>query len=631
MSNNILLDDHEDVEAAASSVMSPFPYRLFGIGMNKTGTTTFANAMRRLGVGPVASERIVHRTGITDLLMKDGNYEPALRFAGVYRVFEDRPWNIWDMYRRLDERYPGSRFILTVRKPDTWWRSVERWTTVTKPHIAQLYLEHLKAASLSKKDMVEAYLRYNQEVCDYFGGRKDFLVVDFEAGDEWKSLCSFLNLPIPDRRFPHANRQTYDKDDMFLNLKRKLRRKIDPNRKNTESILDVEHCVKCHEQLSPGRKRKIKNVLISMPAWTKLPYRWIQRRAFMLKHRQTDPGPRLARLKKEFPALTIDDMAVVTCFFNPGGYRSRTDNYRIFRRSLDACGLPVLTVELAFGNDPHLLNGEAGDLIQLRSPHTMWQKERLLNIGIQKLLDRGYRKIVWLDADVVFEDPVHWPWFVAAELEKSAMCQVFKGVTIEQEVGQDPVLGVSSTHYFKNIGSWLVQDRRGPSLKRIFGILNGYSGFGWAARSDVLEKLKLYDRGILGGGDKLIYYASCPLPENWQERIAKQLTTNFSPCGGCGFVNAAPEYHADYFSWANEWGRLVKGNVSFADLNIRALYHGELQHRQYRLRRDILLRHQFDPATDLATGSDGCWQWVSKKPGLHHQVQGYFFERKEDR
>lgn len=619
-----------DVMDPDAVVANPYPCRIFNVGMNKTGTSSFANAMRRLGVGPVASERVVQRTGMIEMLIEHGNYEPALRFAGVYRVFEDRPWNVWDMYRRLDERYPGSRFVLTSRKPESWWRSVSRWITVTKPHIAELYQKHLKAASLSEKDMVGAYLRYNQEVCDYFKNREDFLVVNFEAGDAWEPLCNFLNLPVPDRRFPHSNRQTYDKDDAFLTLKRKLRRKLNPDHKKSESILDVDHCVKCQELLNHGHKRKIKNALIGMPSWTKLPFRWVQKRAFLYKHRHTDTGPRLAEIKKRHPALTIDDMAVVTCFFNPGGYRSRVDNYYRFRRAMDACGLPVLTVELAFGNDPHMLDKGADELIQLRAPHTMWQKERLLNIGIQKLLERGYRKIVWIDADVVFEDPVNWPWFVAAKLEESPICQVFRGVVIDREPGLDPVPGVSSIYYLKCIGSWLVQERRGPSFKRVFGVLNGYSGFGWAARAEVLEQAKLYDRSILGGGDKLIYYASCPLPERWQERITKQLTTNFHPCGKCGYKNEAPHFHADYFAWANVWSGLVRGNVGFADLNIRALYHGELQHRQYRLRRDILLRHGFNPSSDLIMDANGCWSWASEKPGLHHQVHGYFFERKED-
>lgn len=624
-----ILDDIETPELE-NAVLSPYPFRVFGIGMNKTGTSSFANAMRRVGIGPVASERIVQRSGVIDLLIKDGNYEPALRFAGIYRVFEDRPWNVWDMYRRLDERYPGSRFILTIRSPETWWRSVERWVTVTKPHIGELYRTHLKVASLSEKDMVQAYLRYNQEVCDYFKGRDDFLMLNFEAGDEWDPLCRFLNIPVPDRKFPHSNRQTYEKDDAFLMMKRKLRRKINPKHKHEESILDVDHCINCHEPLTQSRKRKLKNALISMPAWTKEPYRRLQRRVFMIKNRQQDLGNQIAHLRKQNPSLTIDDMAVVTCFFNPGGYRSRTENYYRFRRSLDTCGLPVITVELAFGNDPFILDNQSGEILQLRSASPMWQKERLLNIGIEKMLGRGYRKIVWLDADVVFEDAARWPWIVAAKLEESAVCQVFKGVIIEREPGLDPVLGVSSMFYIEDAGSWMEQDRRGPSLKRLFGRLNGFSGFGWAARADVLEKVKLYDRAILGGGDKLIYYASIPVPQNWQARIAKQLVTNFAPCSACGNVNEAPEYHADYFAWAAEWSRVVKGQAGYAGLNIRSLYHGELQNRQYRLRRDILLRHKYDPRSDLHFNSAGCWEWASSKPRLHHHVHSYFFERKED-
>lgn len=197
--------DRRATEERAETEGTFFPYRVFGVGFNKTGTSSFSRALRELGVHPVASQELVHRTGIIDAVLERGDYEPALRFARMYRAFEDRPWNVWEMYRHLDERYPGSRFVLTVRDEESWWRSVERWITVSKPHVAERYRLHLRVPSLERTAMVDAYLRYNQEVIDYFRGRDDdFLVFDVAGGDGWEPLCGLLDLPVPRRDSPHA-------------------------------------------------------------------------------------------------------------------------------------------------------------------------------------------------------------------------------------------------------------------------------------------------------------------------------------------------------------------------------------------------------------------------------------------
>ena len=66
-------------------------------------------------------------------------------------------------------------------------------------------------------------------------------------------------------------------------------------------------------------------------------------------------------------------------------------------------GVHMLVVELAFNSRDHEIDHE--HVIQLRSNDIMWHKERLLNIGIQRLIEEGYEKIAWLDADIKFQTP----------------------------------------------------------------------------------------------------------------------------------------------------------------------------------------------------------------------------------
>jgi hypothetical protein len=86
----------------------------------------------------------------------------------------------------------------------------------------------------------------------------------------------------------------------------------------------------------------------------------------------------------------------------------------------------------------------------------------------------------------------------------------------------------------------------------------------------------------------------------------------------------------DYLAWAERWDRAVGGRTGWTDRTVLSLYHGNRADRRYVKRRDILLRHAFDPRRDLAQGAGGTWCWASPKPDLHLEVQNYFFERRED-
>jgi hypothetical protein len=82
--------------------------RVVGIGLPKTGTTSLGYCFRRFG--------FKHRTFDMDLAMKvkRNQIDEALRDAEKFEAFEDWPW--FAIYRELDQRFPNSKFILTLRK-----------------------------------------------------------------------------------------------------------------------------------------------------------------------------------------------------------------------------------------------------------------------------------------------------------------------------------------------------------------------------------------------------------------------------------------------------------------------------------------------------------------------------------
>ena len=99
------------------------------------------------------------------------------------------------------------------------------------------------------------------------------------------------------------------------------------------------------------------------------------------------------------PAHLAGPLWAVTSYFNPAGYRRRKANYRVFRERLP---LPLLTVEWSPTGQFELQPGDADILIQLTGGDVMWQKERLLNIGVERLPSQC-KHVAWVDCDLVFE------------------------------------------------------------------------------------------------------------------------------------------------------------------------------------------------------------------------------------
>src|SRR6185436_14927451 len=123
----------------------------------------------------------------------------------------------------------------------------------------------------------------------------------------------------------------------------------------------------------------------------------------------------------------------ITCLFNPAGFAVRPVNYRRFRKHFS---LPLTTVELAF-DMPFVLDAtDAEILIQIRNGDCMWQKERLLNIGLQAL-PRECDQVIWIDADMICSDAT-WPSAISRALETHPILQPF---SVVRQLAQDAVGG----------------------------------------------------------------------------------------------------------------------------------------------------------------------------------------------
>ena len=172
--------------------------KVFCIGFHKTGTKSLAAALTMLGY------RVTGPNGVDDPDIAHNVQQMAFRLVEQFDAFQDNPWPI--LYRELDQRYPGSRFILTLRPTEAWIRSqVRHFGTRSTPMREWIYGVGCPAGN--EPIYIARYERHNTEVLHYFRNRPgDLLVLRLTQGEGWEKLCPFLGKQIPDIEFLHVNR-----------------------------------------------------------------------------------------------------------------------------------------------------------------------------------------------------------------------------------------------------------------------------------------------------------------------------------------------------------------------------------------------------------------------------------------
>jgi len=186
--------------------VKPFPRHVFCIGWPKTGTTSITEALRILGLFSWHFAPWI--IGLDRLTTT--NVSPVIDFDCIndYTAVSDLP--VCALFKELDQAFPGSLFIFTTRPVESWSESMismcDRIVRNYKMVDSVMQWAH-STANLSKEIIRARYLRHEREVFQYFGDRKDLLVIDVSCGNPWPALCDFLGLPQPDVPFPHLNRR----------------------------------------------------------------------------------------------------------------------------------------------------------------------------------------------------------------------------------------------------------------------------------------------------------------------------------------------------------------------------------------------------------------------------------------
>ncbi len=303
-------------------------------------------------------------------------------------------------------------------------------------------------------------------------------------------------------------------------------------------------------------------------------------------------------------------MWAITTYFNFAGYQSKLKNYRQFRQEL---GIPLLTIEFSLDGKFELTSQDADMLIQIDGGAMLWQKERLINIGIDALPE-NVENVAWIDCDIIFDNP-HWHKEAIEILQHQKIIQLFSyafyldkdetnpSLDKEYKKVKSSVLGVSK----EGRKAYLSENEDSRKIDPL------HPGFAWAARKDYLKQNKLFDKAIIGGGDSLLV---CAL---FNEH--KFLSDIF------GFSS---NMKSNYIEWGDAIYKSTEGKVGLISGNVYHLWHGDLKNRKYFQRYEDLSNIGYHPDLDICINHNGAITWKRERPDLERYMKEYFAGRRED-
>jgi hypothetical protein len=190
-------------------------HKAWAIGLGRTGTNSFCDALEILGYGAVE-----HNPPFEKLKDLDGAADNGCTI----------------FYKYLDFRFPGSKFVLLVRDLESWLASIEYMHTDLIAEDEDLIMMRrmlvYESVYFDRQKFTDAYHRHHEDVHRYFKDRPDDLLeMNLGAGDGWDTLCPFLDLPVPDVPFPHKNQRRTDLASRVKSTARNLTRQFKGGRR----------------------------------------------------------------------------------------------------------------------------------------------------------------------------------------------------------------------------------------------------------------------------------------------------------------------------------------------------------------------------------------------------------------
>lgn len=189
---------------------------IIGAGLGRTGTTSLKLALEELLGGPCYHMlELRERPADPDVWAEayQGRSPDWATFFSGYVAAVD--WPSAPFWRELARAFPDAPILLSVRDPDSWWRSCSQTIFIA----LQTYFEPDAAddgwTRMGRRMMTSftpgwreeeaakaAYLAHNDHVRTTAPSDR---LVEWHIDDGWEPLCAALGLDVPDHPFPHVN------------------------------------------------------------------------------------------------------------------------------------------------------------------------------------------------------------------------------------------------------------------------------------------------------------------------------------------------------------------------------------------------------------------------------------------
>ncbi len=263
---------------------------------------------------------------------------------------------------------------------------------------------------------------------------------------------------------------------------------------------------------------------------------------------------------------THSEAVIVSCFFNPQNSPYRLNAFYQFYEQIKH--LNHYIIECVIGDaEPQLQN--VSNIQTVYTKNLLWHKESLLNRAITELPQK-YKYVFWIDADVLFTN-LNWMIEGVEQLQLNNIIQPFEYCV---HLNKDET---APSFNLETLKSTFLPNQLNNKVWRSFcanyatnhlwqdEVYNnhGHVGFAWAARREVLDKIPLYDKALIGGADHIIAHASAgQIPHTC---ITKSFTDNLEE------VN----------EWSTRFYEIVQGKIGFVKGDLYHLWHGDIEKREY--------------------------------------------------
>lgn len=261
----------------------------------------------------------------------------------------------------------------------------------------------------------------------------------------------------------------------------------------------------------------------------------------------------------------------------------------------------LFVVEMVYGKQRFYVTKKNNrNHLQIKTDTPLWHKENMVNLAVKYLLPKNYKAFAWIDADVEF-DSSSWALDTLKILNGCKdVVQIFSHCV-------DMAKDESSLNIFNSFGYSFSKNKKYITKHMDFW----HPGYAWAITRRAYESIGgIYDKGVLGSGDKIFALAL----------INKSEKMNHD------------NYHEDYNNSMTEYQKKAKVlRLGYIPGVIRHYFHGSKKNRQYTERWQILMDHQFSPDQDITYDDFGILVPTEKMTEeFKADIMNYFMERKED-